>query len=250
MASLRLALVSIGVAVIVGILVWEIFKRRRKTVRTPARTVRKAPVMDSLPRRADAAEPPTAEALDTTAPKPEPTEPRPAPAGEQRSLWEDQPERPAAQEGDSAPITPQELIILDILAPRGRPFAGQEIFEAATNAGMVHGEMQIFHCYPPHADAQQVPAATVFSMANLVEPGTFALEELDGLSSPGLVVFMQLPGPLAALDAFDMMLAVSRALAKQLGGTLCDEGRNPLSPHGIEDLKERILTFNLRLHTG
>lgn len=244
MASLRLTLLFIGVAAIVGILVWGLFRRRRNTVRPPAPAVRKAPVMDSLPRRSDAAAPPPEEAPDDAVPKGKAAEPRPAPAGGQRSLWEDEPLDAAAP----APL--QELIILNILAPRGRPFTGQAIFEAATAAGMAHGKMQIFHYSPPDPGAQQAPAAPVFSMANLVEPGAFALEELDGLSSPGLALFMQLPGPVAALDAFEMLLAVSHALAEQLGGTLCDEGRNPLSQHGIEDLQERVLTFNLRLHTG
>jgi len=219
--------------------------------------------MDSLPRRSDAA----AEASDSAARKPEPTEQRPGVrpglAGEQRSLWEDQPRdevaavptaepepSAAAQEGSPAPETPQELIILNILAPRDRPFSGQHILDAATAAGMAHGEMQVFHYVTREAGAQQTAAATVFSMANLLEPGTFGLEEIDEISTPGVTLFMQLPGPLGALDALETMLAVGRTLAERLGGTLCDEGRNPLSQHSVEDLKEQILKFNLRLYTG
>jgi len=134
------------------------------------------------------------------------------------------------------------VIVLNVMAKSGRYFPGDEVLAALRANDLQHGEMQIFHRYPD-ATAHARP---VFSLANTVEPGTFDLNTLEQLQTPGLSLFMQLPGPMDSREAFELMLKTGRNLAEQLGGDLCDERRNVLTLQTIGHLKEQIEAFLFR----
>lgn len=131
------------------------------------------------------------------------------------------------------------VIVFNIMARPGRLFAGLDVLDALYANDMVHGDMQIFHRYLDPANQQHA----IYSVANTVEPGFFQLETIEQLRTPGLSLFMQLPGPVQAREAFDMMLKTGRALAEQLGGDLCDETRSVLTVQTIGHLKEKIEAF-------
>lgn len=134
------------------------------------------------------------------------------------------------------------IIVLNVMAKSGHWFSGPDVLEALHDNGMQHGEMMIFHRYPDNTAKQQ----PVFSLANTVEPGNFNLDTIDQLQTPGLSLFMQLPGPLAARDAFELMLRIGRNLTEQLGGNLCDERRSVLTLQTIGHIKEQIESFLFR----
>jgi cell division protein ZipA len=133
------------------------------------------------------------------------------------------------------------VIVLNVMAKSGRYFAGEDILEALESNSLQHGEMMIFHRYPDSGGSRPI-----FSLANTVEPGTFNLDTISHLQTPGLSLFMQLPGPLDSRDAFDLMIKTGRQLAEQLGGDLCDERRNVLTLQTIGHLKEQVEAFLLR----
>ena len=114
------------------------------------------------------------------------------------------------------------LIVLNIMSPRGHVFTGEGIHAVMTSAGLTHGEHKIYHYMQDNL--------AIFSIANAVEPGFFELSELKNISTPGLAVFMQLPGPLECRKAFDSLLEISKRLADALSGELCDENRTVLTP--------------------
>ena len=78
----------------------------------------------------------------------------------------------------------------------------------------------------------------LYSAANLVEPGVFDPLTLDGLSTPGLVLFQVLEGPGDHLEVFETMLQTARRLAERLDCTLCDTRRKPLSDSAITMLRD------------
>lgn len=134
---------------------------------------------------------------------------------------------------------PKELILtLSLLAPRGREFTGGELAQALRKAGMVYGDMKIFHA---PADFERPDGPSLFSLANLLEPGTLEPQRLRLLASPGVVLFTQLPGPAKGVEIFNLMVATGRFLARELRGELCDERRQPLTEEKAEELRERIL---------
>ncbi|MDX1823804.1 MAG: cell division protein ZipA [Thiohalomonadales bacterium] len=139
------------------------------------------------------------------------------------------------------PGTPGEMFVvaLNVMAREGERFQGVTIHEVLQELGFVFGDMNLFHSYSDKA----TPGIPVCSLANTIEPGTFDLEHMAEMETPGLLLFMQLPGPLNGKDAFDRLLELGRALAEQLDGVLCDESRSVLTLQTISHIKEKIDAF-------
>lgn len=132
------------------------------------------------------------------------------------------------------------VIALTIIAPDGHVFLGQDIAAALSFVEMEAGEMHVFH---RHSTGQQ--RQILFSVANLLAPGTLMASELPMLQTQGLVMFMRLPNPANSLIVFDAMLAAADKIAKRLNGQLRDEHRQILTEATLEKMRSRILNFNL-----
>ncbi len=136
-----------------------------------------------------------------------------------------------------------DLILSFTIVSRGEKFTGLNLVKAFEESGLRFGEMNIFH-YPGDNKPQTY---ALFSAANLVEPGTFNMHELESFSSPGISLFMRLPTRKSAFDAFDEFLHTSRQLAQKLSGELCDEARNQLTQQSISHKKEQIKKLQFEL---
>ena len=137
---------------------------------------------------------------------------------------------------------PDKVVTLFVLAPTGVPFPGSFIFEAMETAGLQFGDMEIFHCI----DRQRGSEQPLFSVANMVEPGTFDLSAMATFTTSGLVLFLQLPGPTDPVKAFDRMVDAARSLADGLGGTVCDATRSALTNQTIGHMREDVIDYQLR----
>lgn len=135
------------------------------------------------------------------------------------------------------------IIVLNVMAEPGRPFPGTEVRAALESVDMRFGDMQVFH---HHGVGDMRTEQPVFSVANLLKPGTFDVVNLEGFATPGLVMFMRLPGPLDPRVAFELMLNTGQRLAEALHGELRDETRSVLSAQTIAHVRERIAEFNRR----
>ncbi len=159
--------------------------------------------------------------------------PTPAPAAASR-----QPSMPVRSTiGRRPPELPIERIVsLHVVAREGSTFRGSDLVVAMEKAGLEYGDMGIFHRL---LDGKQDEGA-VFSVANMVKPGGFDVAALAELETPGLAFFMALPGPMPALDAWDMMLPTAQRLAKLLEGLLLDEQRNALGRQRIAHIRDEL----------
>lgn len=137
----------------------------------------------------------------------------------------------------------QKLVVVYVAAHSGSHFAGPDIVEATRVAGLEYGDMRIFHRYSESGDGRQM----VFSVANMVKPGDFDLDNMDGFESPGLTMFLQLPGPDDPLQAVDAMLVCAEKLKQHLNGELRDASRSVLSQQTIGHLREEIQEYARRI---
>lgn len=149
-----------------------------------------------------------------------------------------------AQAVPSSPRVEEKIITLYVMAPPGGRFAGRAVWRAVEAAGLRHGQMQIFHRL---ADPERAAAEAIFSLANMVEPGIFDPARMDDFSTPGLTLFMQLPGPVNGITAVDSMVAAARQIAIELQGELRDQSRSVLSKQTIEHLHTDIMEYQRRL---
>ncbi len=130
------------------------------------------------------------------------------------------------------------VLVLSVLAKDENQFNGGDIKKALESEGVQHGEMGIFHFHTENKkDA-------VFSVASVIEPGTFDLENINEYETPGLSMFCQLPGPVESTEAFNVLLKKARYIADHLDGQLCDDKRNQLSEQATAHYRDRITAFD------
>lgn len=113
---------------------------------------------------------------------------------------------------------------------------GARLLEALQAESLQHGKYEVFHRL--HEDG-----TSIFSVASMVEPGTFDLEKMPGSHYPGVTLFAQLPGPVPGMHALNELIACARRLQQALGGTLQDDRGVPLTVHRIERLRQEVREF-------
>ncbi len=140
------------------------------------------------------------------------------------------------------PKTWDMVIAFTIMARDGKQFSGKAIKAVFESLDLHFGELQIFHRYMPGSRTQ-----TLFSVANILEPGTLNPEHFATMRTPGLLIFSRLPGPINGLAIFDDLLETARKIADKLDGVLSDESRQAISQTSIEAMRQRILELNMQL---
>ena len=129
---------------------------------------------------------------------------------------------------------PSDIIVLYILPKVGEQLIGSQINSAAQAMGLSFGEMNIFHYKPG--------ARSVFSLANMLEPGSFDAATIHDLKTSGLTVFMQIRAG-DPLDDLTEMLQRSYQLAGLLGARLCNRERQVLTEQDAENYRTQVSEF-------
>lgn len=149
---------------------------------------------------------------------------------------------PEPTSGQAAPAEVEELIVVNVMADSDKPYLGEDLLQILLACDLRYGRMNIFHRFE-NADGS---GPEQFSVANLVEPGNFDLDAIDGFTTPGVVFFMSLPGPKDSMQAFDAMLETARCLVKNLGGELRDQTHSVATKQTLEHYRQRIRDFERR----
>lgn len=134
---------------------------------------------------------------------------------------------------------PEEVLIINIMAQKGEMFNGADLLDIVLRCGLRYGSMDIFHRY---SDTKG-DGALLFSMANMVRPGTFDLDAMDEFTTPGVSLFMTLPIDADSMQSFDLMAETAQAIAQTLGGELKDEQRSAMTKQTLEHSRQRIRDF-------
>ncbi len=145
------------------------------------------------------------------------------------------------------PAQPIERIVTLFVAARaGDLMHGSNLVVAAEKAGLTFGDMGIFH----RLVSGKSSAGPIFSMANMVKPGSFDMRHIDELETPGVSFFMALPGPLSALDAWEAMLPTAQRLAELLDANVLDEERNALGRQRIAHIRDELRAWDRKQERG
>jgi len=147
----------------------------------------------------------------------------------------------AAVAAGSAPAKPpvEEKIVTLLIAEReGTAIFGPKIHAALKAQGLQFGDHRIYH--------RQQSGKAVFSVASLVKPGVLDPAEQEGFCTPGLTVFMLLPGPATPQVALQDMIATSQALAGALNAEVFDAGRQPFTTETARTLRADVESWAQR----
>lgn len=149
---------------------------------------------------------------------------------------------PASSAEEEDPGEPEEVLIINVMARPGHYFQGEPLLQEIFDAGMRYGSMNIFHRYRDARGGGPV----LFSLANMVKPGTFDLDAMEQFQTPGVSLFMTLPMSGDSLEAFDLMLDTAKGIAENLYGELKDENRSVMTKQTMEHARQRVLEFERR----
>lgn len=129
----------------------------------------------------------------------------------------------------------EKIIVIYIVAGAASALDGNALQTALEDAGLEYGDMKIFHY---RGEGDEFKQRTLFSVANIHEPGTFDIDNMATMNTDGLAMFMCLPAPVGGDIAFEIMLDCARRLADQLGAELRNEKHEVLDIDGINQLRQ------------
>ncbi|TAN53476.1 MAG: hypothetical protein EPN21_01385 [Methylococcaceae bacterium] len=125
------------------------------------------------------------------------------------------------------------VVQLSVVAVDNAYFTGGEILDAFNRVGLRYGDMGIFHLYN---EVDEI----LFSVASMVEPGTFPMENMMSFECPGVVLFFQPSHVDEPLDVFDSLVSCCHELAIRLNGVEWDVNRQPLTTEKIIELRRAL----------
>jgi len=145
-------------------------------------------------------------------------------------------------EESDEPKTEEKLVVLHVMARRPHKFSGKNILNLTKELDLELGDLQIYSKNVERFSGKRA----LYSMVNMVKPGTFDAHAMSGFETPGLSFILNLPGPEEGLRAFNIMLEDAKKFAERLNGDLLDESRNRLNPQMTSHLQEDIQLFSLK----
>lgn len=134
-----------------------------------------------------------------------------------------------------------KIIAVRVAARSSTRFRGEDVVRLLNEEGLKFGKYGIFHRLDDASDA------SVFSVASMVEPGSFDLAAIETEQIPGVTLFMTLPGPADGIAALDDMLGAAQRLAEHLNGEVLDQTGSTLSRQRAGNLRDEIIAFQHQL---
>ncbi len=163
-------------------------------------------------------------------------------------------EEPAQAEREALPIdapahgrlprgADTHVFILFVVARAEEGFSGTEVLETLLACDLRFGDMDFFHRH----ERASGRGAIEFSVANMMKPGVFDVDNMEPLQTRGLMFFVTLPGPADMLKAFDCMYETVKLVAKQLDGDVQDETRSVVTRQSLEHMRQQVRELERRL---
>ncbi len=237
--TIRLILIVVGALLLLGLYLWERGRDRAEEEDDEGYEDDDVPYAAGRPKR----EPECGRLDDPDRNEgPDEGDRRPRRDGQLRDQPSDKAPAKTRGDGDAANGVPAPLLIQLSVAKRYGEFDGPDLLEVAESCGLRPGDMDIFHCLDEFDDGTRI----YFSMANMVKPGTFPFDDMEGFSTPGLMLFAQLTGQPEDLTVLEEMIATARKLATTLGGDVFDDTRRPLTVRKEEAMRDAVLANEKR----
>ena len=139
----------------------------------------------------------------------------------------------------SAPELEPEVLVLSVVMPENQVISGAALLPSLLTLGMRYGDMNIFHRHQDNAGNGKV----TFSLANMMNPGTFDLDDMESFVTQGVSLFMTLPNAGDSFEVFQQMLAAAKQLAQEYQGQVLDDKRSVMTKQTEQHYISKIREF-------
>lgn len=117
---------------------------------------------------------------------------------------------------------------------------GAILLQMTTELGLKYGDMDIFHRHQESSGHGPV----LFSVANMFNPGTFDIHNMERFETQGIVLFMTLPLKSDGHQAFTMMYNAANKIADAMPrAAVLDGNRNQVTKQSVQHTYQRIREF-------
>lgn len=145
----------------------------------------------------------------------------------------------AALDKRKTKLEPQ-VIILSVVMPANQQMFGAALLPSLLTLGLKYGEMNIFHRHEDSAGNGKV----TFSLANIMNPGSFDLDSMENFATRGVSLFMTLPNAGDSLAVFEQMLNAAKQLAQEFNAQVIDDKRNVMTKQTEQHYLGKIREFD------
>ncbi|BDY04721.1 cell division protein ZipA [Ferrimonas sp. YFM] len=176
------------------------------------------------------------------APKAEKVEPqlKPEPKAVDPLLSPEEVVAPEPQEPEGGLVTsPEDVLVMHVVAKEGESLQGAELLHNFLTLGMKFGEMNIFHRHQDSAGRGPV----MYSLANMMNPGTFDPDTMEQFETQGVSLFMTLPNQCDETVGFSMMMGAAQALADMHGAIVLNDSHKEWDDFSKDRYMARIQKF-------
>ena len=135
----------------------------------------------------------------------------------------------------SDPEFATKIITLHVVAPKNTLIDGAQLLDVFDRRGYHFGDMNIFH--------SMHNGTTVFSIAKMVEPGFFDIDDIESFVTPGITLILQLPGPVSADVSFEVLISEAFEMANELNANVLDGDRNTMSKQTLQHMREGVYEY-------
>lgn len=153
-------------------------------------------------------------------------------------------QRQISNEGDKQQEVEKsdDIFIFNVVAKDGVQLAGHELLQYFLTSGFRFGERSIFHRHE-HSDGT---GPILFSIANMMMPGTFNPETMEQFSSDGVTFFLTVPNDnIDIKSSFKMMLTAVEIMAVELDCIVLDSQRNEFTQDHFIEYQDRLAEYNV-----
>jgi len=166
-------------------------------------------------------------------------------ATKEHSEPKEQVKEPAKEQAvqKTLPSEPMDVLVLNVVASDNQEIGGAVLLPTLLTLGLKFGEMNIFHRHQQATGKGDV----LFSLVNMVNPGTFDIDNMEQFSTSGVSLFMTIPHQHGNMETFNMMLNAAAKIAEAFNGQVLDGDRSTLTKQSTQHYVQRIREVERKL---
>ena len=151
--------------------------------------------------------------------------------------------RAPVQESRSTSVISDELVTL-FVTPKQGVFKGVDLRNALVSMGLSLGDRDLYHRHS--GSGREV----LYSVANATPEGVFPQGAMEGFTSPGVILLMELKGHSDPEHGFEEMVSSARQMSRRLKADVLDSHQHPLQLEFINAAKTQVKAYAKKIRQG